>query len=344
MKLLKQYKVTICVPYGPRVEDLTALGCKFVDIQLDRRGLNPFKDIKLLFRYWVIFNNEKPDIVLTYTIKPNVYGGFISALKNIPYIVNITGLGAAFENRGIVKLIATLLYKISMRKCSCIFFQNIDTKNRLLPLLRHDTYHEIIPGSGVNTNDFEFSEYPDKRECIVFNYVGRIMKIKGIEEFLFCSKEIKREYPYVTFNVIGAIDDLQYEAIIRKYDKLKIINYLGQQSDMKSFIRDSNAVIHASHSEGMSNVLLEHCSMGRPCIAPNIPGCKEIVEHGINGFLFTVCDSQDMLKKIKDFINIDYSTMALMGLEARKKVEICFDRDIIIDAYLAAIDRALTSD
>lgn len=341
-ELLKQYRVTISLPYGDKVDEFISMGCQYIETVVDRRGINPIKDIRLILKYCRIVRNIKPDVVLTYTIKSNVYGGIACALKGIPYIVNVTGLGAAFENSAVVRTIATLLYKAGMKKCSCIFFQNSDSQERLLPLLNKDLRNKLIPGSGVNTTQFQFRDYPDNGGSIIFNYIGRIMKIKGIEEFLYCSKLIKEKYPNIVFNVIGSFDDNQYESIVNEYNNLGIIRYIGHCNDMKPFIQESNAIIHAGHSEGMSNVLLEHCSMGRPCIAPNIPGCREIVDDGKNGFLFEVANAKDMLKKLEAFIRLDHEEKAKMGYMARKKVEMEFERSIVVKQYLKTIDEALS--
>lgn len=342
-ELLIQYKVTICVPYGEKVDEFIAMGCEYIEIAVDRRGLSPIKDIALLLKYMSIVKKAKPDMVLTYTIKPNVYGGLVCAFKRIPYIANITGLGAAFEKRGLVRTIATFLYKTGLKKCFCTFFQNSDGQAKLLPLLSKNIRNKLIPGSGVNLNHFQFTDYPADRDTVIFNYVGRIMKIKGIEEFLYCAQQIKSKYPEVIFNVIGEFDDCQYEAIVREYNDTGVIRYLGYQNDMKPFIRECNAIIHAGHSEGMSNVLLEHCAMCRPCIAPNIPGCREIVEHDKNGFLFKVGDVQDMLSKIETFLSLDNEEKARMGYAAREKTEREFDRSIVVKEYLETIAEALTN-
>lgn len=336
-ELLKLYKVTLCMPYGTRVKDLVAMGCSYIEASVDRQGVSPIRDFRLLLKYLAVIKKVEPDITLTYTIKPNVYGGLACTLRRVPYITNITGLGAAFEHKGLLRSVVTLLYRVGMIGCTCVFFQNRDGQVKLLPYLQRNLRNKLIPGSGVNLKHFEFSKYPNSEDKVVFNYVGRIMRIKGIEDFLYCANEVKANNDCVHFNVIGSFDELQYKTIVGDYASKGIVQYLGPVNDVRPFISQCNAIIHASYSEGMSNVLLEHCAMGRPCIAPDIPGCREIVENGITGFLFDAGDRHDMLRAIESFISLNNEQKAIMGRKAREKVEREFDRMIIVKEYLDAI-------
>lgn len=331
------YEVYISLPYGPKVEDLKKMGCKFIDTEINRRNTNPIEDIKLFMNYKKILKKVKPDVVLTYTVKPNVYGGIACRLTKIPYICNVTGLGSGYLNGGIVQKIVKNLSKLSFKRANKVFFQNTADMKLLIEENVVDVNYGLLPGSGVNLNNYKVLPYPLEEDPISFNYVARVMKDKGIDEYLEAAKIIKEKYKNTIFNVIGMIDQPQYKEILEKYDKEGIIKYHGFQNDTIPFIQKCSCTINPSYTEGMSNVLLESAACGRPIIASNIPGCKEIVDEGINGYTFDVKDVDSLVSKIEVFINNTYEEKKYMGLSGRYKVEDEFDRRIVVDAYLKQI-------
>jgi len=284
------YEVYISLPYGILVDKLIKLGCKFIETPIDRRGINPLKDLKLVRNYSKIIDEVKPKCVLTYTIKPNIYGGFVCKSKKIPYITTITGLGSTFNHKFLKKFVTTL-YKFSLNKSNCVFFQNesnlkIFVENNILKNVKY----ELVAGSGVNIKDFNFVEYPTESNGIIFNYVGRIMRDKGIEEYLYASKKIREKYNNVIFYIWGYIEstDAKYKEIIESYEKMGYVKYGGYVDSgfLKVHIANSHCTVLPSYNEGLANVLLESASIGRPLIASNIPGCKEVIENSKNGFTF----------------------------------------------------------
>lgn len=331
------YEVYVSLPYGPKVEYLKEMGCKFIDTSINRRNTNPIEDIKLFFEYLRILKNIKPDVVLTYTVKPNVYGGIACRIRKIPYICNVTGLGSGYLNGGLVQKVVQTLSKISFRKANKVFFQNTADRNLLFQQCVVKDNYDLLPGSGVNLDMYKVLPYPSEEQPINFNFVARIMKDKGIDEYLEAAKIIKNKYPEVIFNVIGMIDQPHYKDILNKYEDEGIIKYHGFQTDMIPFIEKCNCIINPSYTEGMSNVLLENAACGRPIIASDIPGCREIVDEDKNGYKFEVKNNEDLIKKIDKFINISYEKKVNLGLQGRKKIEKEFNRKIVVDKYVDCI-------
>lgn len=328
-------EVYISLPNGERVKDLEKLGCIFVETNVDRRGTNPIKDLKLILKYKNILKKVKPDIVLTYTIKPNIYGGLMCRIKNIPYICNITGLGTATENKSIVQKIVFVLYKCALKRVKCCFVQNSEnlqflTDNKLVDKMRC----KLIPGSGVNLKHFKVLPYPNNSENVRFLFISRIMKEKGIEQYLEAAKVIKGKYSNTEFHVLGFCEQ-EYEAQLQKLTEDGIINYHGLQKDVIPFLQETSCLIHPSYyPEGMSNVLLEASASGRPVITTNRSGCKETVEDGKTGYIIEIKNSQQLIDKIEEFLKLSNEQRKQMGIDARKKVEKEFDRNIVIEEYL----------
>jgi glycosyltransferase involved in cell wall biosynthesis len=340
LSLKKKYNVILVCPYGSKIDYFTERGCEFVNVIVDRRGTNPIKDLKLIYNYWIILKKYKPDIVLTYTTKSSVYSGIACRLAGIKYIVNNAGL-IQNENKFLLDVVLYFLYKIGYSGASCIMCQNTIEYDYFRKILKKNLYFHVIPGSGVNTNVFHYQPYPEEKEDIVFNYVARIVKIKGIDEFLECADKIKKHYPKVHFVIYGDYDNDDYKSVIDEYINLGVVEYGGIQINMKPFITRAWAVIHPSYYEGMTNVILEHSSMGRPCIASNIPGCKESIEDGITGYLFDSKNIDMMVNKVEQFINLPYEQKKAMGQAARNKMETEFDRNIVTKVYLKEIDKQI---
>lgn len=337
-----KYDVYLSLPYGEKVEYFKKLNCKFIETFIDRRGANPFSDFKLILFYLKIMKRVKPDVVLIYTSKPAIYGGMVCSLLKIPFITNNSGLIILPEKLKFINPLISLLYRLGAKRSSCMFYQNVREQEALNKILNRKDRYRLIPGSGVNLSDYKYCQYPDEQNGIVFNYVARVMKGKGIEEYLACAKAVKAIFPDTTFNIIGFFDDEKYRSVIQEYENNGIVNYLGAKRDIRPYIEKAHAIIHTSYSEGMSNVMLEHCAMGRPCIASNIAGCKEIVMEGKTGYLFEPKNIADLTEKVERFIKLSHQEKENMGKSAREKVEKEFDRRIIINAYMEEIEKILS--
>ena len=332
--LVKDYEVYFCVPKGEFVEKIKNIGCTFIPCEgLERRSTNPIKDLQLLRFYQSVLDIVKPDVVLTYTIKPNVYGGIACRRKGIPYIANITGLGTSIENGGVLSKIATTLYKVGLKNAWCVFFQN--EANRIFfvtnKFVRGKT--RLIPGSGVNLALYQFMQYPSTEMGLRFLFVGRIMKDKGIEEFLTAIITLHQENKDVTADVVGGCEENYLEAL-EQAEKTGAIRYHGLQPDVRPFYKNCHCVVLPSYHEGTSNVLLEASATGRPVIATRVPGCQETFDEEITGLGCEVKNANSLLEAMKRFVGIPLEQKIVMGKAAREKMEREYDRSIVINTYM----------
>ena len=335
----KGYEVTISSPKDVKSSYFAKIGCGLIYTSINRRGTNPIKDFKLLVNYLRIINRIKPNVVLTYTIKPNVNGGLACRLLGVPYIANITGLGTSIENKGLIRILSLTLYKIGLKKASCIFFQNESNRkffveNRVISNIKA----KGIPGSGVNLKQHSFEEYPGNNGTLRFLFIGRIMKAKGVEELFEVAKAIKNIYKNIQFHVVGKIEE-NYNQTLDELQNKQIIKFYGHQENVHEFIKNSHATILPSYHEGMSNVLLESAATGRPVLASRVPGCKETFDEGISGFGFEPKNVDSLVKTIIKFSELPYEKKKQMGIAGRRKMEKEFDRNIVIKAYLEEIDK-----
>lgn len=334
------YEVYISLPDDEYVPKLEAIGCKFINTPISRRGTNPLTDFKLLMNYKSIIKNFKPDVVLTYTIKPNIYGGLMCRMLRVPYISTITGLGTSIENNGIIQKISLFLYKVGLSKSRCIIFQNENNMRFLKERKVIKSKTKLVPGSGVNLETHSYEEYPDESENITFLFIGRIMEAKGIIELLNAAKEVKKVYPKVQFKLVGPLEE-NYSEIINEFEESNIIKHYGLQSNVHQFIANCHAVINPSHHEGMSNVLLESASTGRPVIASNIPGCKETFDEGVSGIGFEIKNKSSLVESIIKFYKLPYEKKKQMGISGRQKMETEFDRKQIVSSYINELENAV---
>lgn len=337
----KNNEVYISLPNDEYVPKLEKLRCKFIESYLDRRGTNPITDMKLLLHYINIIKRIKPDIVLTYTIKPNVYGGMACSITKTPYLTNITGLGTSVENKGLIQKITLMLYRVGLKKSLCVFFQNNHNKKFFVNNKIVKSKTRLIPGSGVNLEEHNFEEYPEDDKTFRFLFIGRIMKAKGIDELLQAAKKIKEAYPYVQFDLIGDVEE-DYTQQLVELNKKGIIKYHGHQDDIHSFIKKSHAIVLPSYHEGTANVLLESASSGRPVLASKVPGCIEAFDEGVSGFGFKVKNVDSLIETIITFIELPYEKKKNMGFAGRRKMEKEFDRNFVINAYTNEIDMIIS--
>lgn len=338
-RLIKDgHKVYLSLPDGEFVNDLKKLGCKYIKTKLSRHGINPVQEFRLLRLYKSILKNLKPDMVFTYTIKPNIYGGIACSSLKIPYVVNITGLGTAVENKGFLQFITVQLYRIGLKEVKTVFFQNKENEKFFTNKNLAVGKHKLLPGSGVNLSFYQPLEYPNT-DTIDFVFVGRIMKEKGIEEYLKAAKYIRKKYLQSRFHICGFCEQ-DYEDKINKLQNKGIIIYHGLVKDMKEIYKQIHCTIHPTYyPEGLSNVLLESAACARPIITTNRSGCREVIEDGKNGFLVRERDSLDVISKIEKFIQLSWKEKKQMGFNGRKKVEKEFDRQIVINQYILELKK-----
>ena len=316
-----------------KVDWFKNIGCHIIDTKFDRQGMNPIADIKLMVNYRMIIKQVKADVVLSYTIKPNLYGGLAATLCKVPQIANVTGLGAAVEYPGVLQKFTILLYKVCMRKTHLVFFQNDANRQFCIQRGMVKGRTRLIPGSGVNLSFHSLKPYPQESEPVRFLFISRIRREKGIDEYLAAAEAIRKDYPNTEFHILGGCEG-DYEERLRCMTDQGIVVYHGAQSDVRPFIANASCLIHPSfYPEGMSNVLLEACAAGRPVITTDRPGCGEIVDEGKTGFIVRQQDADDVIAKVHKFLSLSYDERKTMGLAARQKVEREFDREIVVKAY-----------
>lgn len=330
------HQVVISSPYGERIEELKALGCEYHEINIARHGMNPIKELKLIFEYKKLLKRVKPDMVFSYTIKPNIYGGMACQHRKIPYVANITGLGTAVEAPGLMQTITTQLYKIAFRKVQRVYFQNIENMKFFADKKIAVKKHSLLPGSGVNLQRFAVLDYPEE-ETIEFVFISRIMKEKGTDQYLEAAEHIRKKYSNTRFHVCGFCEQT-YEQRLKELNDNGTIIYHGMVRDVREVLAKTHCTIHPTYyPEGLSNVLLESAACGRPIITTNRSGCKEVIEDGINGYVVEQKNTQDLIQKIERFIELPWTQKKAMGLAGREKIEKEFDRQIVVDRYMEEV-------
>lgn len=341
----EKYKVVVCFPRSTKAQNIVDIGCEFVDIPVNRNGINPLEDFQLLLKYRSILKKYKPDVVLTYTIKPNVYGSVACQLNRVPYLNNVTGLGSIFAKKTILQSLVLLLQRFAYKQSQCVFFQNRSNYSYFKDKKIVGTNVRVIPGSGVNLQLHSYEEYPLQNEPIRFITVSRVRTDKGFNELFAAARKIKSKYKDVEFHIVGWYEDPYYEKIVHSLVAEKIIIYHGAklQEEVHNLIRHCHCIVHPSYHEGMANVLLEGAACGRPIIASNIPGCKETFDEGISGLGFRVKDLIDLEKRMFEFIELPYLEKIKMGQAGRQKIEKEFDRNIVIKAYVEEISKIIGS-
>lgn len=329
-ELLNNNEVFISLPYGKLVDKLQNMGCEFINTPLDRRGVNPLKDVKLIKQYKRIICKVNPDYVITYTIKPNIYGGYICGKLGIPYAVNITGLGTAFQKRGFLRSIVTKLYKLGLKRAKVVFFENSGNKQVFIDNGIVDIKQVcLLNGAGVNTAWYQFTPYPKDETPVRFLFIGRIMKEKGVEELFIAMRRVLNDGYNAQLSMVGEFEE-NYKKIIDKYQDEGWLKYYGYQEDVRPYIEQSHCFVLPSWHEGMANTNLECASMGRPVITSNIHGCKEAVDEGVTGFLCEKKNANDLYQKMKKLIALPNEERKAMGLAGRKRMEEYFDKKKVV--------------
>lgn len=330
------HEVHISSPYGERIDDLVALGAIFHEIEMDRHGMNPKEEIKIYRAYKKLLREVKPDIVLGFTIKPNIYGAMAARNYKIPFVANITGLGTAVENGGWKKKFFVLLYKYAFRGIQRVFFQNEENRQFFIDNKIALSAHAMLPGSGVNLERFPYCEYP-KENIIKFAFISRIMKEKGIDQYLEAAEAVKKKYKNVEFHVCGFCED-EYDGMLQQKNDEGIVIYHGMIREVAEFMGEMHCIVHPTYyPEGISNVLLEACASGRPIITTDRSGCREVVDDGINGYMIPQQDTDALVEGIERFLSLSYEEQRIMGINARRKVEMEYDRQIVVEKYVAEL-------
>lgn len=322
--------VAVAVPHNDRWDELNGLADRVIELPIDRRGMNPLHDGKLFSQYRAILGEIKPDLVLTYTIKPNIYGGLACRMAHIPYAVNITGLGSAIENGGWLKKFVLALYRPALKGAKVVFFENAGNRDTLaatgvVPKGRDVVLH----GAGVNLEDYPCQPYPQAGP-VRFLFVGRVMHEKGVDELFAAAKRMKQQYgEQVEFHMVGSFEEA-YKPVMDQLEQAGVVKYHGYQSDMKPFYAMTSCVVLPSYHEGMSNVLLEAAASGRPLITSDIPGCREAVENGVSGYLCPAKDADALYEAMRRFAALSVEQRSQMGRCGRERMEQQFSKTAVV--------------
>lgn len=340
--LSSEYHIGIGIPFGQYMELIKNDKYEFFDIPINRHGLNPFEDYKLIRRYEKLIRKFKPDAMLLYTIKPNLYGSIAAKAYHIPCLCNITGLGSALEKKGLLQKFLIQMYRYAMKEEHTIFFQNSHGKDFFIEhKIGKEPQYYLLPGSGVNLERFKILPYPEDGR-VKFFFIARVIKEKGIDEFLYVARRFHEEKKNAEFHICGACEEA-YEDILKEADAKGEIVYHGLVKDMRKMYEMASCIVLPSfYPEGQSNVLLEGAASGRPLITTDHPGCKEAVDNNITGYLVRKKDKEDLYNKISNIYEMPIEIRKTMGYNGRKKIENEFDRNIVINAYkerLATINK-----
>lgn len=329
--LSEGYEVVISSPYGQRIDLLKEMGCRYVEVKMDRHGLNPIKEIRLLAYYRKLILDISPDIIFSYTIKPNLYGALTAG--KVPIVVNITGLGTAMEKGGFIRQVIIDAYKLAFKNVKTVFVQNEEIRKFFINNNIATDKLKLIPGSGVNLSQWKPLKYPEDDDCIKFLFVGRLMENKGIAELVQATKILRDEGQNLKVGLVGFCEE-DYKEKLEKLHAQEYVSMYGEQMDIVPYLSAAHAVVLPSYHEGMANVLLEAAASARPVLASNIPGCKETFEQDITGIGFECRNVNSLVNAMRKFINLPHETKSQMGHYGRKKMEKEFDRSVVIEQYM----------
>lgn len=336
-ELCKEYEVYVSMPDDVKESQLVDLGCSIIKTPINRRGINPFEDLKLYRAYGKMMKEIRPDLVVTYTIKPNIYGGFAAGMRKIPYIATITGLGGAFDRTGPLLKLIVGMYRAGLRRAACVFFQNEENRSIFQRMGITAKKTRMVMGSGVSLEKHTYEPYPAGEETH-FLFVGRVMKERGILEYLEAAKRLHSDK--VFFDIMGYCDE-DYQALLDDLEQKRVIRQIGFHTQVHEYLAAASAIVVASFHEGMSNALIEGAATGRPVIASDISGCREAFEEGVTGFGFTPGKPEELVAAMEKFLALSEKERAAMGRRGRQKMEREFDRKLVTAAYMDEVSRNL---
>ncbi|HNP77860.1 MAG: glycosyltransferase family 4 protein [Cyclobacteriaceae bacterium] len=340
--LIRQgYEVHTIAPNDEFTHYLTEAGCHHHPVKMDSRGINPIKDTALIIELWSIYRKVRPDIILHYTIKPNVYGSLAASFLRIPSINNVCGLGTVFLKDNLLSKVAKFLYRWTFRFPRKVFFQNPDDQNLFIDQKLVSAEHtDLLPGSGIDLHHFAPAPFQRNRK-FTFLLISRLITDKGILEYVDAVRKLKELGIEARFQILGAKDPKHQRGIpldlIESWINTQTIEYLGTTRDVRPFIHAADCIVLPSYREGTPHTLLEAASCSKPIITTNVPGCHQVVEHQHNGLLCKVKDADDLASTMRQMAAMDDNTLRFFGENGRRKMETEFSEDLVINKYIASI-------
>lgn len=341
------HRITVLAPRHDAVANLQAMGCQYVELAMDEKGLNPLSETLLLTRFVKHFHKLRPDLVLGFTIKNNIFGSLAARALGIPFVPNVTGLGTAFLSGKALHQVAKWLYANAFRACPTVFFQNADdlAKFRSEGMVSADQA-ELVPGSGIDLNDFTARPAP-RNQPPKFLMIARLLRDKGVLEYVEAARMIGEQGQTASFQLLGPAGAANRTAFsaeqARAWEETHNIEYLGACDDVRPFIEQADCVVLPSYREGAPRTLIEAAAMARPVIATDVPGCRDVVDDTVTGFLCEVRNAPSLAEAIERFLEMSHDAREAMGLRGREKMEREYDVKLVLAAYRAVIERVVTA-
>jgi glycosyltransferase involved in cell wall biosynthesis len=318
------------------------MGCGFIPLALDPKGMNPIRDMRLMSRFRRVFRTIRPDVALSYTIKNNVYGALAARATRTPFIPNVSGLGTAFLSNGMLQRLAEGLYRTSFRSTPVVFFQNEEDRSLFLERrLIGKEQGRLLPGSGIDLAHFSPHPYPSADEPPIFLMIARLLRDKGVVEFVEAARSLKRRHPHLRFWLLGATDAANRTAIhartVAAWQDEGVISYLGTAQDVRPLIAAAHCIVLPSYREGAPRTLIEASAMARPVIATDVPGCRTVVERDVSGILCEPRSAESLATAMKRFLDMHHDARSAMGRAGRARMERHFDEAHVVSFYREAI-------
>lgn len=340
------YEVVAIAPADAASEELAGLGVSHLPIAMDVSGHSPARDLTLMWRYYQLLRQLRPDAYLGYTAKPNIYGSLAAQALGIPVINNVSGLGTAFIRGGFLGRLVSNLYRVAFRRSRIVFFQNADDRGLFVSRrLVRPAAARLLPGSGIDLCRFQPVPLPSQGRDAVFLLVGRMLWDKGIGEYVEAARLLRRTHPTARFQILGFLKAQNATAVpaeqVTAWQREGVIEFLGDSPDVRPFIAAADCVVLPSYREGLPRSLLEAAAMARPLVATDVPGCRDVVQHGVNGYLCTVRDASSLAEAMERVLALEPSAREAMGNRGRALVEARFDERLVIESYLQAVAEAI---
>ncbi|MBC8638522.1 glycosyltransferase family 4 protein [Caballeronia sp. EK] len=335
-------QVTIIAPRDRTFEPLTAMGCRCVELPVASKGTDPRQDFRTLAALYREYRATRPHIVFHYTIKPNIYGSLAAMLARVPSIAVTTGLGYVFIQKSRTAQVAKLLYRFAFRFPREVWFLNRDDHEAFLHenLLAHPERARRLHGEGVDLDEFAFQPLPARAD-FVFILIGRLLWDKGVAEYVEAARRIRAKYPHARFQLLGPVGVDNPSAIsrtdVQKWEAENIVEYLGEANDVRPLVAAADCVVLPSYREGVPRTLMEASAMGRPIVATDVPGCREVVEDGVNGLLCKVKNADSLAEALERMLTLSSGQREAMALRGREKVTSEFDEKNVVERYKGTI-------
>jgi len=336
------HRVTVLGPEDDGVSEIEGFGCRFIPLKMSVKGLDPLEELMLIRRFKRLFRSERPDIILSYTIKNNIFGAMAARHCGIPFLPNMTGGGTALLSGGVLWWIAKQLYRRAFARLPVVFFGNDDDLDLFVSCgLVGSAQARRLPGDGIDLNRFAATDYPEETDAPIFLMIARVIRDKGVIEYVEAAHQVKNRFPKARFQLLGPANCENRTAIdedaVRHWHAEGIIEYLGETSDVRPFISAAHCVVLPSYREGTGCALVEASAMARPLIATDVPGCRSVVDREKTGLLCDARDGGSLASAFFRFLSLPHADRVGMGLAGRAKMEAEYDEAIVIAAYRQAI-------